>query len=802
MDVLADFRVAARGLLRSKGFALASALTLALGIAATTTIFSVVYGVLLRPLPYRDADRLVIIQGEKDFSSGPRIMNYSPIELEEFASATTRFASVAISGGAGFTVRNNGGIELVNGTTVSAAFFQLADVPPVAGRMLGDDNEPVIVISDRFSRKLFGTPQDAIGRSIRLTDRELIEHAYTIVGVMPSEFQLPRPNTDVWRPLGYVRSTGDDRVRERNRGGWEFIARLKAGATFAGGAADAAHANEVLRPGFANSRLDLRAKVTPLKSYLTGQIGSSLWILLGAVSLVLLVACTNVANLILARQSARTREVAMRMALGAPRARLIVHMLMESSVVAVIGGLVGVAIAFGCIRVLQWIAPAQLPRLDAVHVDWPILLFAVAVAATAAIVAGIGPAIMTSRTDAVLTMRAGSRGQSGASRRVRSTLVVVQIAASIVLLIGAALLARSLNQMLSTDLGVNTQNVIVAQFDMSLGRSVTGSRLTEMMSGVRDRIAAIPAVRVAGFGAGLPPNIEIQRVSFVLTNSETGATDSHLVTMVASTLEYFSALQIRLVKGRMFTAGDVAGGTEVAILNREAARRLYGNDDPLGRVLPFGKIGFTIVGVVENVKYSGIAAPAEGVLYRPYAQQPFRFGTMVARTDGDPALVASQVREAIRGFDPQINIVSVQPLTMFVSAAAAQPRFRMLLLSSIAAIALLLAMVGLYAVITYSTTQRTGEIGVRMAIGAQRADVLRLVLAEGARLAVAGIAVGVAGAYWATRLLSTFLYQIAATDVTAFAGSAVALLVVAMVATYIPARRAARVDPITALRAE
>jgi putative ABC transport system permease protein len=803
MDVLADFRVAARGLLRSKGFAFAAALTLALGIAATTTIFSVVYGVLLRPLPYRDAGRLVVIQGEKDFSTGARLMNYSAAELEDFTAAASVFSSIAISNNSGLTSRSEAGVEPIGGATVSAAFFATLGTPARLGRVTADESEPVIVISDRLWRRMFAGAEDVLGRSVTFTDRESIARTYTIVGVMPPEFQYPRPQTDVWRTLGFVRSTGDDRVRERNRGGWEFIARLKDDTPLDAARADAVRANDVLTPGFINSRVDMRATVTPLTEYVSGTVGPALWVLMGAVVLVLLVACTNVANLILARQSSRAREISMRMALGATRTRLISYMLAESAIVAMAAGVLGIAMAYGGIRLLQWIKPAQLPRLDAIEVDVPILIFAAMAAAISALAAGFAPAVLATRTDAVLAMGAGARGGvSRTSRRLRSTLVVIEIAASIVLLVGAALLSRSLIALVNADLGVNTENVITAQIDLSLGRAVAGPELGTMMLALRERIAAVPAIRSAGFGVGLPPNGEYLRTSFVLSNAANTGTDAHIMTTVPASKEYFSVLQIPLVGGRLFSDADAEASMPVAILNREAAKRFFGNDDPIGRTLPFGEQVITIVGLVENVKYSGIANPKEGVVYRPFAQQPFRLVIVVARTTGDPALAAGAVREAIRGFDNGISIGTVQPLTTWVSDAAAQPRFRTLLLSSIAVIALLLAMVGLYGVIAYSTSQRTSEIGLRMAIGAQRSDIVRLVLAEGSRLAFAGTLVGVAVAYWATRLLSSFLYGITATDRGAFAGSAFALFIIALIATYLPARRAARVDPMTALRAE
>jgi putative ABC transport system permease protein len=323
-----------------------------------------------------------------------------------------------------------------------------------------------------------------------------------------------------------------------------------------------------------------------------------------------------------------------------------------------------------------------------------------------------------------------------------------------------------------------------------------------MLDDLRQRIAALPSVRIAGYGSALPPALEVLRMSFVLPNADNTATEAHIVTTVPASPEYFSALQIPLVSGRLFTASDSEHAPAVGVVNREAARRFFGRNEPIGRTLPFESGAITIVGVVENVKYTGIGSPTDGVVYRPFAQQPFRLAVLIARTTDDPARIAGQMRAVIRSYDSAISLGAVQPLTTWVSDSVAQPRFRTILLSSIAGITLILAIVGLYGVIAYSTSQRTSEIGVRIAIGAQRADVIRLVLVEGARLAIAGIVLGLAGSYWATRLLSSFLYQVTATDPGAFAAAAIALFLVALLATYLPARKAARIDPTTALRAE
>ncbi len=803
MNMLSDFRVAARGLLRSKGFAAAGALTLALGIGATTTIFSVVYGVLLRPLPYRDAGALVVIQGEKDFSTGPRLMNYSPAEFEEFTAATSAFSSIAIFSNTSLTGRSDAGVEPISAATVSDDFFAMMDVQTLLGRTIGGEQEPNIVISERLWRRMFGGTDDVLGKPVRFADRDNVEHVYTIVGVMPATFQFPHRLTDVWRPLAFVRAAGDDRVRERNRGGFMFIARTRDGVGLAAARQDAARANAVLTPTFQTSRIDMRSTVTTLGEYVHGTIGPALWILLGAVGLVLLVACTNVANLILARQASRTREVSMRLALGAPRGRLMTYLLAESAIVGIAGGAIGVAIAFGAIRLLQWIQPAQLPRLDAIAVDLPVLLFASVAALVTALLAGVGPAVLATRTDALLVMRSGSRGAAGAlARRARSALVVVEVAATIVLLVGAGLLARSLAAMIDADLGVSTENVMTAQLDLSLGRSIGNARQTEIAEALAARVSSIPSVTAAGFGTGIPPTGEYMRVSFVLSNAANDSSVSHIVTSVPASPGYFEALRIRLLKGRLFTAADTADASLSVIVNREAARRFFGNDEPIGRTLPMGKQLMTVVGVVENVKYTGIAGPNEGVIYRPFGQAPFRLVILVARTTGDPERIAAELRQVIRTYDPDIRIHLVQPLTTWVSDAVAQPRFRALLLSSIAVITLLLAMVGLYGVIAYSTTQRTTEIGVRMAIGAQRGDVMRMVIGEGSRLAVAGIVVGLVASYWSARVLASVLYGVSTNDLASFAGAAACLFIVALAAVCSPAARAARVDPAVALRAD
>lgn len=803
MSLSSDLRISCRALSRSKGFASASALTLGLGIAATTTIFSVVYGVLLRPLPYADASRLVLIQGEKAYSTGPRIMNFSAPELEPFAGAVRGFSAVAMSGTTVLTFRNDGAVESVPAATVSGDFFETLGTSPMLGRLIADEPEPNVVISERLWRRAFGGA-DVLGSSITLADAAH-ERVYTIVGVMPAAFQVPYARTDVWRSLAFARVTGDQRVRELIVGGHEIYARMRDGVTLAAASADAASVvDTVLKPHFTTSRIDMYAKVTPLETHLRGTMGPTLWVLMGAVSLVLLVACANVANLILVRQTSRAREISVRLALGAPKRSLLTFLLAESVVIAVAGALAGLAMTFSAVRLLQWLQPAQIPRLDAIAVDLPVLLFAATSAIASVALAALSPAVLATRSDVVLLMRAGSRGVTtgGPVKWLRSSLVIVEIAMSIMLIIGASLLGRSLVTLLDTDLGVNTDNVIAANLDMSPGpgRLIDDARRVEMVRELEQRLAAHPSILSVGLGLGVPPNGEMMRVSFIFSNGKT--TDSHMVTSVLATPGYFRTLQIRLLAGRFFDTGDTGASQPVVIINREAARRFFGSDNPLGRTLPLMNSERTIVGVVDNVKYTGIAAGPEGVIYLPYEQSAFRIAMLFARTKGDPNDVAGDVRRIITSYDPGIGVPRIQSLDAFVADATSQPRFRTILLGSIAGMALVLAMVGLYGVMAYSTAQRTTEIGVRMAVGAQKSDVMRLVIGEGIRLSAIGVALGLLAAYWSSTLIGSFLYLVSPDDAAAFGGSAIALMLIALIAAYLPAVRATRIDPVVALRSE
>ena len=804
MPRVEDLRLAIRSLVRAPGFALAAIATLALGIGATTTLFTVVYGVLLRPLPYPDAGRLVVVQAEKDFTSGTRFMNFGAPELEDFVAASRVYESIAMSGGGGGMLRTPVGLEPASSFNVSGTFFQVLGAPLVLGRAIGDEADPVVVISHRLWQRAFGGDPAVIGRTLQLNDRP-----HTIVGVLSPDFQYPSPRTDIWRSLAYVRTVSDRQsATNRNGGGHSFIGRLKPGVTIAQARADAAQAMQVLSPHFDDGRRGSRPVVRFLVDHISGAVEPVLLVMMAAVGLVLLIACVNVANLILARQLSRTRETAVRVALGAPRRRLVAQLIAESCVVAMAGGTLGVALAAAAVRVLRDAPPPQLPRLADIRVDLPVLLFVLAVVVLATLAASLIPALVSTTADVSAALKARTTGGGGGARRVRAALVVSEIAIAIVLLVGASLLARSLVRLLQTDLGVTTEQVIAAHLDISQGNNTPSPRQIEIAEALAARLKAMPAVRDVGFGTGLPPQGEYMRFSFDLVTAANPQGAQHMMTVVPASPGYFSTLQVRLLQGRLFSESDGAQSPPVAILNREAARRIFGAENPIGRTLPIGptpearKAGLPIVGVVENVKFTGIAAPPEGVIFLPFAQNPFRILILVARTAGNPEDIAADLRRVIREVDADIQIFALRPLSGFVSEAVAQPRFRAALLTSLATIALILAAIGLYGVVAYSVSQRTTEIGVRMALGARAADVARLVLTESARLTAAGAILGLAGAFALRQTLAGLLYGIEPADPASFGLAAAGLLVVALAASYFPARRATRVDPVVALRAE
>ena len=806
-----DLAYAGRSFTRNPGFTFAAVFTLTLGIGANTGIFSIVYGILLRPLGYQDANRLVLVDAERDISGArePVRIYFALNELETFRQRFSSFESVGFYATDEGVLSSERGTERVDFATVSDSFFSTLRGAFTLGRPLGsqDDAAPAVVISGRLWRRAFGASFDILGQRVVLHSQRgdgsqramWRRQPFTIVGVADESLQFPTPQTDVWTTAGFIRTL--------NPRCCSFLplARLKPGATLDQASGEAGTVARALRAGDAGQYVGLRARAVGVHEQLVRTVRPSLLILLAAVGLVLFVACANVVNLVLARNVAQARDMAVKLALGASRGRLIEQSIIESGLLATAGGATGIVLAAGIVETLRRLEPEGLPRVDAVQLDGPVLLFACASAALATFVTGVLPAMRSG--DVSDTLRIGGKGvaASPSGRRVRRALVTLELAVSVVLLVGAILLGRSLVRLIHTDVGVVTDRVVTASLGLSLDRELTGEQQVALVDRVLERIRAQPGVASVGVGTSLPPN----QSRILLTLRAANAVD-YQASAVPVTPGYFQALGIRLLKGRWFTDTDDRNHPPVMIMSADAVRHFFGDGDPIGRTLslPVFRDGtqrqgtITLVGVIGGVKYSGLDRAPDDAIYRPFAQQPWPNVFLVARTDGEPAVLATILRRQVAEVDRAIAISAIGTLDEVVADAAAQPRFRTMLLAALAGLALALSAVGLYGVIAYSVSQRTMEIGIRMALGARPGDVVRMIVREGLWLAIGGVAIGLVGAYALARALTALLYGIAPTDAASFAYASGALLLLALLASYVPARRASAIDPAVAIRGE
>lgn len=803
-DLRQDVRYAVRGFARTPAFSLAVILTFALGIGANIAIFSVVYGVLLRPLPYRDADRLVIIQREQDMAGTNRpvpVTFFEPDALDVWGRGLGTFASAALYSVDVAALTTAEGSELLDASIVSGGFFPTMNGPIVAGRGIVDaeDSSPVAVISERLAERLYGSAADAIDRQIVLTSR-----THTIVGVTARDFRFPEVTTDVWMPAGYARSVNPRCC------GFRLIGRLEPDASVEQTAAAAsALARSQVRPVNADggqNRTDVRATAVSLHDASVTTIRPALLVMMAAAGLTLLVACANIANLFLARRAARTREISTRIMLGASRGRLAAQAATESALIAAAGAIAGVALAKAGVTLLTRVGAQAIPRVDDIRLDVPVLAFAAGIAALAALLTGLLP-VMQRHADTRLPPTGLGVTTAPGGSRLRRALCVAELVVSLVLLVGASLLGRSLITLMRTDLGVAAEGVVTASMNFGMG----GSRRTDAdvlwrTGEIVSALERLPGVSAAGVGTSLPPG----STRLQLTLRRDGESVDYLASGVAATPGYFEALGMRLVRGRLFTPQDDLDHPPVMIMSVDTARRLFGDGDPIGQTmsLPVVRDGtnaserMTLVGVVDSVRYSGLDSAPDDAVYRPFAQQTWAAPFLVVRTSSDPQALAASLRRHVGDVDRSIVISEVRTLSSIVSDAAAQPRFRTVLLGGMAALAVGLAGVGLYGVIAYSVSQRTRELGVRVALGATRGDILRLVLADALRLALSGIVVGGLAAAGLATLIGGLLYGIEPWDPLSFTAAALLLLAVTTIASYLPARRALQIDPVDTLRSE
>jgi putative ABC transport system permease protein len=801
---MGDVRLALRALARSPGFTAAAVLTLGLGIGAATSVWSVVYGVLLRPLPYHEPASLVLVEGTRRFAGAPRRETFSARDVGEW-QRTASLAALAGYADVGRALDSPDGVEPVTNTLVSGSFFSTLGTPPAAGRLPGegDDRAPVAVISHRLWLRLFDGRAEAVGSTIRLGDRD-----YTIVGVAAAGFRYPSDRVDVWTPMGEAEAGGfAPFLASRRGGGVAFVARLRPGVTVAGARAELqVHAqNLAAARGEAGSTLE--PVVTTLADAAAAGVGPALRLFMGATGLVLLVAVANVANLTIARQAARARGLAVRRALGASGGRLLIHAAAEGALVGGAGGAAGLLLAAAVVRTLVWWAPPQLPRVDAVRVDAPVLAFAAAAGLVATLVATLVPALHAARQDPASALAAGVRVAGAArSERWRALLVGAQIAVTIVLLVGTALLTRSFVRLLQVDVGARTDDVLVARLDLSLGRTLDEAQQRALGAALVARSRTIPGVVEAAIGTSLPPNGQMVQLTLKDLASARGVIPEYEAVAAPASPGYFATLGIPLLEGRALEEGDDLSRRRVLVVSADVAEDLFGGR-AIGRTLTLptprdGNVTATVVGVVGNVRYGGLARPTQPTLYVPFAQQPWPTVFLLVHTAGPSAAVATSLRQAVGAVDRRIGVVSLRPLADLLAQERAQPAFRTAVLWTMTGASLLLAAVGLAGLVGYSVARRTAEIGVRMALGASPRDVTLMVLGEAARLGAAGTAVGLAAAAASSHLLASHVFGVSPGDPVSFLAAAALLALVMVVASAGPAWRASRVDPVVALRAE
>jgi putative ABC transport system permease protein len=769
--------------------------TLALAIGANTAIFSVVNQRLLRPLAYPNDDRLVLISATSQYEgmARPHRVSWKLDDAERWRTSLRTFSDVTFYSSSVVQLSSRDGAELLESAAVAPSFFSTMGGRIVSGRPLDDSDAltPAIVVSDRLARRLFGPSAAAVGAHLVLNSVD-----FAVVGVAAVEWDVPSPRTDVWQSAAFVH------LRNSRCCDVDLLGRLKPGVTMAQARDDVAAAAQTVEAANLERLRGVRTTVATLRDVQLGEGKAALQLLWAAVAIVLLVACANVVNLLLARNIGRTRELSIRRALGASRSRLLAQGLIEAGLLAVGGVAGGLLIARAAVATLARIDPDALPGLRDLHLDAGVFAFAVVLGLLTTAVTGILPSIQAARVVPPRTvMNAPTRRQ----RRLQQLLCVVQLCAAVILVVAATLVGRSLADLLGVDLGVAPAHVLTASINTAFGRPHTADEIAGTMLRVVDRVAAIGGVEAVGAGTSLPPDTS----RLMMTLKRKGEQVDYAASAVSCTPGYFQALGVRLMKGRFFAASDDAQHPPVIILSATTARHLFGTDDPIGQTFGVPKFSYrrgtgadaTVVGIVSDVKYSGIEATAGDQVYWPLAQAPWLSAFLAIRTAGD-INIGSELRRAVSAVDPTVAVSAIKPLDSIIDSATAPARLRTLLIAAFALVGLGIASIGLYGVVSYSVTQRITEIGVRVALGAAADDVMSLVLREGVGIAAVGLLLGLPGAYAISRVFASLLFGVEPGDASTYAAAAATLIVVALAATYPSARRAARVDPIAALKSE
>jgi putative ABC transport system permease protein len=806
-----DLRYSLRVLLKTPVFTCVAVLTLALGIGANTAIFSVVNAVLLRPLPYRDPDRLVQVSHHRvtgiDSVYGPDFLEWreQAKSLEEVVAYSFAFPDLT---GVGETERLYAG-------TISTGLFEMLGVAPAFGRTFTPEEDKhdgprVVILSDELWRRRFGGDPQVIGRSITLGGQ-----SRTVVGIMPGGFRFPG-ESDLWLPLALNVAEQLSRQRVGDLSG--VLARLKPGVTTEAARVDLSVIIERQRKAFPDYYRGVEVRVIGLSERLVGDVRLPLLVLFGSVTFVLLIACANVANLLLARSVSRQREMAIRAAIGAGRPRLVRQLLTESFLLSLLGGAAGLLAANWCIKLLVAASPDGIARIEETSVDARVLGFTCAVVLLTSLIAGIFPALQASKPDVSETLKAGAGSWRGQASRALPALVITELALAFVLLVGAGLLVKSFLRLMAVPKGFNPDGALTLPLSPSIAKysiaqyPLRSPQREAYFEESLERVRNLPGIQSASLASGLPFSGQSIRMSILQIEGrplyEQGKAPLIYINAISS--EYFQTMGMRMREGRSFSSQDGANARQVAIVNETFARQFFPNESTIEQRLVIGRVPRTIVGIVGDIRNRGIANSVNPEIYLPNLQYPTGFinGFLVARATHDQnnptglKALAAAIRNQVRALDPNEYVGRVVSMDEQLSNSVAGRRFQMLLLSIFAAVALVIAAVGIYGVISYAVSQRTQEIGIRMALGAQTRDVLRLVIWRGMSLALIGVALGLAGALALMRVMKNLLFEVSSTDPATFALIALLLVGVAFIASYIPARRATKVDPLQALRQE
>jgi putative ABC transport system permease protein len=802
--MIQDLRYGIRMLLKRPGFTLIAVITLALGIGANTAIFSVVNALLLRPLPYPESERLVMLaERSKD---GERLDAAYP-NFADWRARAQSFVGMAAAYTESFSLTGVEKSARLEGYVTNWNFFHLLGVNPQFGRLFTEADDQygaprTVLISHPLWAARFGGDAEVIGQQMRLDD-----DSYTVIGVLPPGFEYLEA-ADVYVPTGLFLAPSAPLLNRGNTTYLHAIARLKPGVSVEQANAEMASLGRQLAEEYPKVNEGKSAQAERLQDVMSENVRQSLWVLFGAVGFILLIACINVANLLLVRAAERQKELALRLALGAGRLRLVRQLLSESLLIALLGASLGLLVGYWMLQGLLALAPPEIPQLSRVGLDKTVLLFTLGTAAATSLLCGLLPALQSSKVDLQTALKSSGRLTAGTGREgMRKLLLIAEVSLSLVLLVGAGLLVRSMYNLLHVDLGFNDADLLTVRVRLSEGKYDPGAR-RRFYEECLERAGAVPGVRSVALAMSVPiRGASWDRVFYAFDKPVPSRADLPQSDYIPVSRNYFETMGMRLLRGRSITDADTAESAPVVVINETLAQRIWPGEDPIGKRL---KPGYPesdepwreVIGLVNDVKFNGVERETSMQTYLPYPQEPRTGVGLVVRTHGDAWAVAASVEQAIHAIDNDLTVYAIWTMDQLLGESLSQRRLTLVLLASFAVLALLMAAVGVYGVISYAVRQRTHEFGIRMALGAQARDVLRLVLSKGLKLALLGIVLGTGASLVLTRLMESLLFGVKATDLPTFAAIAVLLFGVALLACWIPARRATKVDPMVALRHE